>query len=130
MATTNGKQDSERGADDDEVGVHVKDVIDYVFINRDKREVAVVMIQQTPWSDPAKETLQLADKVNLYVEYVRSGQLFKDWPEARGKKVYLSIDTLTPPEGVIAKNIAKLQEIVAKHSLDLRVKVLTEDKRP
>jgi hypothetical protein len=107
-----------------EVGLHVPNVIDYIWTSPDGQEFSIVMIQQTPWTGSDLEAKQLVDKTNLYVNYVESGQFHKDRPDAVGKKFHLALDAPTAPLPMLAQGIASIQEILAKRGIEFKLNIL------
>jgi len=71
------------------------DVVDLVT-ESPAGEIALIMSDTGRWDGSPERVLQLQDKLNTYVEFVESGELYERYPEARGRPIRFQLDTLEP----------------------------------
>jgi hypothetical protein len=73
-------------------GIEVANVVDVV--TNTGREVALIVVAVHPWTD--EQVLALQSKVKLYLAYLESGQMLRDYPAAKGLPVRFQLDTTHP----------------------------------
>lgn len=91
------------------------DVIDLIGTETTTGHVVLTIADQLPWDDTKRHLLVLQTKINRYVEFIESGQLAEDYPNAKpGVAVRIEVACEFPPSGdgtrflSLAKN--KLQD--------------------
>jgi len=65
-------------------------------------EYMVVMVEDRPWGANRVQQLQLRDKINLYADFINSGDLAREYPETAGKPVRIHLDCVEEPTADIA----------------------------
>lgn len=64
-----------------------RDCIDILSIEEDN--CLLVMTNHLEWAD--EHLFLIQDKINVYLHYIEEGQLYKDNPEAKGKRVVIKL---------------------------------------
>ncbi len=68
------------------------EVVDIVHIDKESEEVFLTISDHLEWTEPAKDhLLLLQDKLNAYLRFVESGELYQEYPNAHGKRVVISV---------------------------------------
>ena len=66
--------------------------IDFVGKSKDNTKLSLVISDHLDWSDPKNEHLGiLQNKLNDYLAFIESGELFEKYPIAKGKKIVIQI---------------------------------------
>ena len=72
--------------------VEQSDVVDFVHVTKDSGVVVLTLIDHLPWGqDEGAHLLLLQTKLNNYVEYIESGQIRKNVPDASNRKVFINV---------------------------------------
>lgn len=62
------------------------------FVSFDYAEMVILSISDhLKWDQENQHLFLLQEKINNYLEYIESGQLFEDFPQAKGCKVKISL---------------------------------------
>lgn len=74
-------------------GMSISDsqTIDSVIHSDEHNDVVLLIADHHDWSEPQKHLLALQQKLNTYISFVESGQLFIDFPDAKNKEVSIFI---------------------------------------
>jgi hypothetical protein len=72
------------------------EVIDLVSMNAAEDEVTLHLIAEQPWDVRGEGTAKLQAKLKNYVTFAADGQLHRDYPEARGKRIRIHVDSEYP----------------------------------
>jgi len=99
--------------------------VDIVALPRNRREVILLVADHLPWSDDEQGRLEhvylLQEKLNSYLRYVESGELYRDFPDAKGRKVVFLVGHKHEiPEDVISL-LERMREILADAGIVLRL---------
>ena len=68
------------------------EVVDVIHIDKKSEEVVLTIADHLEWTEPAKDhLLLLQDKINAYLRFVESGELYQEYPNARGKRIVICV---------------------------------------
>lgn len=100
-------------------------VIDFVVPVNKQGVTELIIVDQMPWAiEQSEHLVALQDKLNSYFAYVDEGQLFEDFPNARGRAIIFKIMALYSPntngENLLAHVRQALEEIGATLEFELR----------
>lgn len=70
------------------------------------------------WSDERQHLLALQDKLNSYLDFIESGQIFEEYPNAKGRKLVIDVVTRFPLPEIGVQFLEKANQACA----DLGVK--------
>lgn len=78
------------------------DKIDLIGINKEQGYVALTISDHLEWDEKNLKLQTLQDKINAYLMYIESGQIYETYPNAKGKQVQIELCCLYEPneEGV------------------------------
>lgn len=72
------------------MSIEQTNVIDFVSINKENE--AVLTISDHLELDEKNEHLHLLqEKINAYLRFIESGEIYESYPEAKGKKIIISV---------------------------------------
>jgi hypothetical protein len=66
------------------------DVIDFILVEPEGDTVLTIS-DHLPWDDEKEHLLHLQEKLNAYVRYVQSGEIYQKWPDAAGKPILIEV---------------------------------------
>ena len=90
--------------------------VDVVSHDPKTDRVVLSMVETRPWGDSGALMSDLQEKMNTYLAYIEGGQLLRDYPAMKGKKVIFRLHTAFPPTA----REEKLIDIVKQKYLEPR----------
>jgi hypothetical protein len=72
------------------VSIDQRKVVDFVGIRSADGRCTLTISDHLPWSDPA-HVAQLEDKLNDYLAFIESGEIYQKFPEARGREIEIQV---------------------------------------
>lgn len=72
------------------------DKIDLIGTEKEKGFVSLLIADHLDWSDEELHLSILQDKINSYISFIESGQVYEDYPSAKGKKINIDIISKYP----------------------------------
>lgn len=69
--------------------VEKRDAIDAISTDRDTGDVILTIIDPLPWDE--HHIAALEEKVNAYVDFIQSGQIFESYPKAKGRQLRIEV---------------------------------------
>jgi hypothetical protein len=79
------------------------DVVDAVGTEKDSGTVVLNLLDAWDWDDERGHLFALQDKLNAYLAFVETGQIYEDYPTAVGKSLRIDIISRYPaPEAALA----------------------------
>ncbi len=89
--------------------------IDGIGVSKNTNEVVLTISDHLDWEDVEYHLLSLQEKINHYIHFVESGQIFEVYPESRNRS--LKIDIVSkyeyPDLGVdFVKRVAQILESI------------------
>jgi hypothetical protein len=70
-------------------------VVDFTGVDKESGDVILTISDHLPWTDSISENRNhlnlLEGKINTYLQFIESGQLVEDYPDAKGKKVVINV---------------------------------------
>ncbi len=96
-------------------------VIDFIGTDNKTGNINLGVSDHLDWKDPKNEHLLiLQEKINTYLAFIESGQLYEEYPSAKGKRVIIRVIGKYPLSEEAKKFYKKSSEIVAKAGFELR----------
>lgn len=65
--------------------------VDVISINPDTEAVVMTISDHLDWSDKASHLLLLQEKINSYLAFVESGEIFVSYPKAKGRPIVIDV---------------------------------------
>lgn len=100
------------------------DSIDIVTDHPADGYVALIMIEDGGWLEPAKALQQVQAKLNTYLGYALDGQLGADYPDLANKRIRVQLATTTRPPRQIAGVLAHIANACEEHDVEFVVNEL------
>jgi hypothetical protein len=68
------------------------DVVDFVSIDNASGDLWLTISDHLPWDeDEGNHLVLLQDKLNAYLRFIESGEVFETVPEARGRNIVINL---------------------------------------
>ena len=79
------------------------EVVDAVGTEKNSDTVVLNLLDAWDWDDERAHLIALQDKLNAYLAFVESGQIYEDYPTAAGKALRIDVISRYPmPEAALA----------------------------
>jgi len=67
------------------------DVVDFIGIDNLSKNVILSILDDLNWSNEHNHLLLLQEKINLYLSFIESGEIYDTYPLSIGKKIEIEI---------------------------------------
>jgi hypothetical protein len=73
------------------MSIEQSDVVDLIGIGDDTLGVALIISDHLDWSDEGAHLLLLQNKINAYLRFVESGEIYESYPQAKCRKIIIEV---------------------------------------
>ena len=73
------------------MGIEESDKIDIVGKNKSTGQLTLFISDHLDWQDEEAHLIALQDKINTYIAYIESGQVWERYPEATGSEMKIEV---------------------------------------
>ncbi|MBK8477097.1 MAG: hypothetical protein IPL39_12605 [Opitutaceae bacterium] len=99
-------------------------IVDAIGTERATGDVDLTIADQRDWSDVVAHLRALQEKINSYLDFLESGDVFREYPAAKEKKMkILIIFRYPPPAGDAFVFLARAEEFVRERGFGLAYRV-------
>jgi hypothetical protein len=108
------------------MSIDQRNVIDFIGTRNADGRCTLTISDHLPWDDP-EHILKLQDKLNDYLAYIESGEIYKARPDAKGREIEIEVVCkYFPPQGDGVRFIELAGEAVRAEGLHFSVTTLQE----
>lgn len=93
-------------------------VVDAISINP-KDVVVLTIADHLPWDDQPEHLQILEEKINAYLHFIESGELYNQYPNARDKAYQIGITFKYVPNEVGIEFLRKVKTVLLQEGCDL-----------
>jgi len=108
------------------MSVSQTDTIDIIGTTPDGK-VALTISDHHSWNEPLHLQL-LQDKIIAYLQFIESGQILDDYPDAAGREIIIETVMKFEPNEEGTSFFEKVKEVVTKARIGFQWRVLQTDK--
>ncbi len=72
------------------MSIEQTDKIDIISTGKNGR-IVLTISDHLEWDDKGEHALLMEDKINAYLHFIETGQVLEEYPDAKGKRVVISI---------------------------------------
>ena len=72
-------------------------VIDIIGVNEENQCISLVISDHLKWDEKNEKLLLLQSKINSYLSYVESGQIYEQHPNSKGLDVHIVLTCMHEP---------------------------------
>ena len=99
-------------------------VVDAIGTERTTGDVDLTIADHRDWSDVEAHLLALQEKINAYLDFLESGDVFREYPAAKEKKLkILIIFRLPPPAGEAFAFLERAEEFLLSRGFGFAYRV-------
>jgi len=105
----------------DQVGI-----VDMMSTDKTTGKVVLTIADHLDWSDSIEHQAILQKKLNAYLAFIESGEIFKKYPDAKGRQVAFKVVFKFKPDkkGVLFLNRAR--QVIESAGFDLHSELFAE----
>lgn len=94
-------------------------IVDAIGTEKITGDIILTITDSWDWNDEQKHLIALQDKLNSYFDFIESGQIFEEYPNAKGRRIIVDVVTRFPLPEIGLQFLEKANAACA----DLGVKV-------
>jgi hypothetical protein len=89
--------------------IEQEDIIDIVGVNEQEQIISLYISDHLEWDDKNEKLLLLQNKINTYLAYIESGQIYEQHPDSKNLEVHIHLSCKYEPNSEAIKflNLAK-----------------------
>lgn len=96
------------------MSIEKTDEIDLIGIDNQTGEVKLAIIDDLDWIDIERHLQLLQDKINAYLSFVESEEIYQVYPDAKNRRILIQIIAQYDPPDTAAPFYNSLQEILSE----------------
>ncbi len=100
------------------------DVVDAVGTDRKSGTIVLNLLDSWDWHDESGHLTALQDKINAYLAFVKSGQIYEDYPTAAGKALRIDVITRYPVPDVALAFLEKAAAVASQLNIAITHRIL------
>lgn len=101
-------------------------IIDFVGVEKMTGAVVLTISDHLGWNDSPNHQLTLQEKINAYLAFIESGEIFESYPDSKGRRVVISIVGKHAPDTSGREFLAKVRSVVEKAGFGFRFQLFSE----
>ncbi|WPH20819.1 DUF6572 domain-containing protein [Variovorax paradoxus] len=88
-------------------------IVDAVGTDKDTGEVRLSIFDHLPWNTDHLRVLQ--DKINVYLGFIESGEIYVSYPNAKGRPLVIDVYTKFRPTEDATRFLKQAEAVTASH---------------
>ncbi|RYM33349.1 hypothetical protein ERX46_10425 [Brumimicrobium glaciale] len=105
------------------MSIEQSDKIDFISTSK-SGTIQLTISDHLEWKDEEMHLLILQKKINAYLDFIQSEQIFEDYPSAKNKKITISLSMKFKPTNVALKTLEDFKMILTKQDFEFSWKVI------
>jgi hypothetical protein len=101
-------------------------IIDFTGVDKASGEVILTISDHLDWQDSPKHQLVLQEKINSYLAFIESGEIFESYPDSKGRPVAIKVVFKHKPDQGGRQFLARAKEVIESAGFSLRHEVFAE----
>lgn len=96
--------------------------VDLLGLNKGTGKIELGIIDDLDWDEPKVHLQLLQDKINAYLSFIESGEIYESYPEAKNRSFKILIATKYQPDKIGKDFINSLRKILSSAGYELQLK--------
>jgi hypothetical protein len=97
-------------------------IVDLVGVDKESAETVLTISDHLPWDETNEHILMLQEKINRYLAFIESGEIYEKYPDAKGRKCIISVVALYHPTETAERFLQSVNAIVEGAGIGFRFK--------
>ncbi|MCG8332078.1 MAG: hypothetical protein MI974_30610 [Chitinophagales bacterium] len=98
--------------------------VDFIGIEVGSNDVILTISDHLDWKNSEFHLEKLQNKINNYIKFYESGQIYEDYPNAKGKNIIIALTLAEPLNEEGTDFCVEAKQILNGMGLDLRIEVI------
>lgn len=107
------------------MAVDQTNVVDFISIDRETGTIVLSISDHLDWEDD-EHIFRLQDKLDTYINFIESGQLYRKYPDMKGKNVKISILFKFQPNATALHFLGHVREVLENSEYQFNFLVATQ----
>jgi hypothetical protein len=103
--------------------IEAPQTIDSIGVDKKTERVILKIFDHLDWSNENEHLLLLQSKINTYLSFIESGEVYEAYASANGKEFTISVDFLEKPVSNAIKFMDTSAKIIAEAGYELEYSV-------
>lgn len=95
------------------------EVVDAVGTEKDSGTIVLTILDAWDWDDQRRHLLALQAKINVYLGFVESGQIYEAYPSAAGKALRIDVISRYPVPDVALTVLEKAAAVASQLNITI-----------
>ena len=109
------------------MSIETKNIIDLIGTDNRSGKVVLTISDHLDWNNENYHLNSLEDKINAYLRFIESGEIFNSYPKAKGKEIVIEIvQKYDLSENIFIK---KVSQFLKDNGIQLIISKLNENNR-
>ena len=105
------------------MSIEQRSVVDAVGISNHDGHAILTIADHLPWLSDNEHLLILQDKINDYLAFLESGEIYDAYPQAHGREIEIQVICKYPPAGDGVRFLELARETVRKAGFHFSVHI-------
>lgn len=92
--------------------IEQKSIIDIIGVNEEEKYISLIISDHLKWDDKNEKLLLLQSKINSYLAYIESGQIYEQHPDSQGLDVHIVLTCMHVPSSEGLKFLEMISPII------------------
>lgn len=102
-------------------------VIDFIGVDKASGGVTLTISDHLDWNNSRDHQVVLQDKINWYLAFIESGEIFESYPDAKGRSVTIKVVFKHNPDLEGWRFLTRAKDVIESAGFSLRHEVLSYD---
>lgn len=108
------------------MSVEQRKVVDAVGIRRSDGRAVLTISDHLPWLPDNEHLLLLQDKINDYLDFLESGEIYDTYPQAHGREIEIQVVHKHPPVGDAITFLERAGETIRRAGFHFAARTIEE----
>ncbi|MCH2157152.1 MAG: hypothetical protein MK096_00010 [Oleiphilaceae bacterium] len=77
--------------------IEQEDKVDIIGVNEEEGYISLIISDHLEWDDKNEKLLLLQAKINSYLAYIETGQVYEEYPDCKDLNVHIRLTSLHQP---------------------------------
>ncbi len=102
--------------------------IDAIGIDKDSNRIVLSIIDEMDWNDEQKHLILLQEKINVYLSFVESGEVYSSYPDSEDRNFEIKVFMKDTPTDKVLSFLNEACEIIRGAGLIFSWKTILDRK--
>jgi hypothetical protein len=102
------------------------DVIDVISVDKGTGKAVLTISDHLDWSDTFEHQIVLQKKFNAYLAFVESGEVFEQYPDAKGRQIVFEVVFMFKPDAEGNLFLGRARQVIESAGFALRHRLFAE----